>query len=153
MYSFIRQLDFDPEYNKVTEALCYEEWDQKRIGVIEDSVTKERDVADLLAEQKGVFDSIKRSGSDLVRSEREKEYEELEKKIVRARENRDVQVKKEIDVKLSFKYSRYFMEHFRELLIDQDNLLRQQQLFGMLFEELQTYDEVINGTVKLNLCF
>jgi len=40
------------------------------------------------------------------------------------------------------------MEHLEELLIDTTNASIQQQLFGMLFEELPTYDEIIDGHPK-----
>ena len=41
------------------------------------------------------------------------------------------------------------MEHLEELLIDTKNMRRQQQLFGMMFNELPTYDQIIDGTVDL----
>lgn len=81
------------------------------------------------------------------------DIDDLEQKIKSAREVRDKQVKKEVNVKLAFKYGRYFMEHMEELLIDRDNVLRQQQLFAMMFEELPTYEDLLNGTPKLNLYF
>lgn len=45
------------------------------------------------------------------------------------------------------------MEHLEELLINSDNLRRQKQLFGLLFDQLPTYEQVIDGTPELNLYF
>lgn len=73
--------------------------------------------------------------------------------LKKARKIRDIQVKKEINAKLGFKHAKYFMEHMEELLIDTENVRRQQQLFGMMFNELPTYDQIIDGTVNLTEYF
>ena len=41
------------------------------------------------------------------------------------------------------------MEHLEELLIDTENVRRQEQLFGMMFNELPTYNQIIDGTANL----
>lgn len=149
IYSFIKKIKFNSDFNKLLEALFYEEWNKKRADVIEESQIKESYVLDLLAEQKAILDRIKQVDSDVVRKALEKEYEEIEEKLKKARENQSKQVKKEIDVKLGFKYARYFMEHLEELLIDTENVRRQEQLFGMMFNELPTYNQIVDGTVNL----
>lgn len=149
IYEFIKQIRFDEDNHRLLEGLFYEKWDKKRAGVIEESRVKESYVADILAEQKAVFDSIKKVDSDIVRKALEADYEKLEKKLKDARKKRDSQVKKEVNAKLGFHYSKYFMEHLDELLIDTKNVRRQQQLFGMLFNELPTYDQIIDGTANL----
>lgn len=150
---FIGKLEFDVGFSDLLKALFYEEWDKKRQDVIEESHLKEKIVDDLLAAQKNVFNSIKSVGSSLVRKALESEYDELEVKLIAARETRDLQVRKEINVKKGFEYAKYFMEHWKDLLIDRENVRRQEQLFGMLFDELPTYDQIVNGTAKLNLYF
>ena len=149
IYDFIRNIKFDEEDQKLLELLFYEEWDKKRADIIEESQTKERYVSDLLTEQNDVFKRIKQVDSDIVRKALEKNYEELEKKLKQARTIRDKQVKKEINAKLGFHYAKYFMEHLEELLIDTKNVRRQEQLFGMMFNELPTYNQIIDGTVNL----
>lgn len=149
IYDFINQIEFDEGHHRLLKALFYEKWDKRRTNVIEESQVKENHVNNVLAEQKAVFKRIKQTDSDIVRKAFEKEYEELEEKLKQARKTRDVQVKKEINAKLGFKYAKYFMEHLEELLIDTENVRRQQQLFGMMFNELPTYDEIVDGTANL----
>ena len=149
VYDFIRHIEFDEGNHKLLEALFYEEWNSKRSDVIEESHTKEKCVTSLLVEQKTVINRIKTVDSDLVRKALEKEYEELDLKIEKARKTRDEQVNKEINIKQAFAYAKYFMEHLEELLIDTDNVRRQQQLFGMLFKELPTYKQIEDGTANL----
>ena len=149
IYKFIRQIEFDEDNHRLLKGLFYEKWDKKRTDVIEKSRVVISHESDLLAEQKAVFDNIKRVDSDIVRKALEIDYEKLEKKLKEARKKRDSQVKKEVSAKLGFHYAQYFMEHLEELLIDTKNVRRQQQLFGMLFNELPTYDQIVDGTANL----
>ncbi len=149
VYEFIKQIKFDENFHKLLEALFYEEWDKKRSDVIEESQNKEKYVSDLLAEQNAIFQRIKQVDSELVRKALEEDYEGVEKKLKSAREMRDQQVKKELNAKLGFQYARYFMEHLEELLIDTENVRRQEQLFGMMFNELPTYNQIVDGTAYL----
>ena len=43
------------------------------------------------------------------------------------------------------------MEHPVEMLVNQRNLPALRALFSLVFEELPTYEEIINGTPKLSL--
>jgi hypothetical protein len=45
------------------------------------------------------------------------------------------------------------MEHLEFLLLQSENMTKQQAMFGLLFEEFPTYDEIVNGTPKLSLVF
>lgn len=149
IYSFIKQIRFDDDHHKMLEELFHEKWDGKRINIIEKSQAKESYVNDLLVEQKSILQSIKQTSSGIVREALETDYENLEIRLKLARKDRDRQVKKEIDAKLGFQYARYFMEHLEELLIDTENVRRQEQLFGMMFTELPTYSQIMDGTAKL----
>ncbi len=41
------------------------------------------------------------------------------------------------------------MEHPEELLIDMDNMRAQRALFSLVFTEVPTYEDFVNGTLKL----
>ena len=43
------------------------------------------------------------------------------------------------------------MEHPYELLLDKQNLHQQQALFRLVFEEIPTYQNILDGTPKLSL--
>ncbi|HEX7017800.1 MAG TPA: recombinase family protein, partial [Patescibacteria group bacterium] len=155
LYEYVKQIKFDEGFSRLLEALFFEEWDKKQVDVMEESKRYENEVLQLVSQQKQAMDNLKATPLDkaTVRQMLMEDIEDLQKKLDHAREVRDSQIKKEIDVKLAFKYGRYFMEHMEELLIDRENVLRQQQLFAMMFEELPTHDEIVNGTAKLNLYF
>ncbi len=43
------------------------------------------------------------------------------------------------------------MEHPVEMLVKQENINALKGLFGLVFEELPIYEEIVNGTPKLSL--
>ena len=45
------------------------------------------------------------------------------------------------------------MEHPVEMLIEQSNLTALKGLFGLVFEELPTYEDILNGTPKMSLAY
>lgn len=59
----------------------------------------------------------------------------------------------ECHIKQFINYVEYAMEHLEFLLLQSENMTKQQAMFGLLFEELPTYDEIVNGTPKLSLVF
>ena len=45
------------------------------------------------------------------------------------------------------------MEHPAEILLNQRDLRVQRDLFGLVFEKMPTYTEILNGTPKLSYVF
>jgi hypothetical protein len=84
-----------------------------------------------------------------VRKALEEDYEKLDLQIKEARKVRTVKEDEEVKMKARVRYAGYFMEHLNELLLDEANPDRQRQLFGLVFEEIPNYDQLVNGTPKL----
>ena len=58
---------------------------------------------------------------------------------------------KPLDIEAILKKVRYLLEHIDELLLKQANPVRKAQLFGALFNQLPTYDDLDSGTQKTPL--
>ena len=151
--NYVGNLKYSKGFLKLFEEVFMEVWKEKRIGALNDSKVAESYVAELVDKQKNVLETIKTSTSDLVRKALEVDYDNLEKELTEARTKRDNTESKEIDIKLILGYALYLMEHPSDLLIDRDNMLNQRQMFGTAFEELPTYDDLTNGTAKLQPVF
>ncbi len=151
--NFLKEVKFEEGLEKLEQAMLHEEYDKKRGDVIDESVKAAEHLTNLKVEQRNILEQIKKTRVDSVRSALEDDFDKLQKDIDKAEESRNTTEKRELNVKLGFKYGRHLIEHMEELLIDTDNLLRQEQLFGMLFKELPTYDEIVNRTVKLEPVF
>lgn len=150
---YIGKLKYSDGFIKLFKQVFMEIWNEKRISALNDSEIAENYVADLTSKQKNVLEVIKTSTSDSVRKALEDDYDKLEKELTEARVKRDNTESKEIDIKLILEYAIYLMEHPSDLLIDKDNMLNQRQMFGTAFEELPTYDDLVNGTAKLQPIF
>ncbi|MBN1262785.1 MAG: recombinase family protein, partial [Candidatus Pacebacteria bacterium] len=149
VYDFVKSIKFNPTFIKLFEKVFLEVWKEKRAEKVSESQKAEEYVAQLLSEQKMALDALKKAFSDIVRKKLESDVEDLEVKIKRARSDRVKKERSEIDIKLAIKYTTYFMEHLGELLINEANPLQQQQLFGLIFEGLPTYNDLVNRTLKL----
>lgn len=147
--NFVKNLKFDKAFLKLFEEIFLDVWKEKRADVVKESQQAEKHVSDLLLEQKTILETIKSVTSNVIRKQLEEDFESIENKITEARTLRVEKEKKELDVKLAIKYAVYFMEHLGDLLIDKANSDQQRQLFGLLFEELPNYDDLVSGTPKL----
>ena len=79
----------------------------------------------------------------------EKEIEDIENKLLATTEDRNQNEIKMSELQTLINRAKYFMEHLEDLFIQKDNPDLQAHLFGLLFEETPTYEELQNGTPKL----
>ena len=78
---------------------------------------------------------------------------EVEDKIAVATQVRDESEDEDQNIDLLTTYAKYFMEHLEELLIVEDKPEQQKQLFGLAFEQIPTYEDLVNRTPKLACVF
>jgi hypothetical protein len=72
---------------------------------------------------------------------------------VEARTVRNEMEVEEQDIHIFAANAQKLMEHPVEMLMDQDNPAILLSLFGLVFEELPTYEEIVNGTPKMSLLY
>lgn len=153
IFNFIKRIKYRPEFGELFKAVFYETYDEMRGKAVEESSVIQSRVADLLTHQKQLLETIAVVTSPKVREQFERQYEEIEAEITAARNERATKEKIERDVKRDFKYGLYFVEHLEFLLIDEGNPARQEQLFGLLFDEFPSYEDLLSGTAKLSPFF
>jgi hypothetical protein len=82
----------------------------------------------------------------------EKEIENIHGKITKLEKKKQaMQDKKPIDIDRILARVRYFLEHLDSLLLKQRDPLKKAKLFGLLFNELPTYNDLDYGTQKTPL--
>lgn len=59
----------------------------------------------------------------------------------------------EVDVQILINTAKFWMEHFKELVVETANPLTRASLFGLMFEKKPNYEELKNGTPKLSQLF
>ena len=82
----------------------------------------------------------------------EKELENIHEKITRLeKEKLAMQDKKPIDIDRILARVRFFLENLDSLLLKQQDPRKKAKLFGLLFNQLPTYDDLDYGTPKTPL--
>ena len=150
---FVQALRFDPAFIQSFEMVVNDVYRTREKEVVTQSSAISQNVADLKAEQAAILGKIISTNSKVVHKQLEDKMEDLEVRIVQAQEVRDEIEIQERDVKGFIKYTKYVMEHPSEVLIHNDDLVAQRTLFGLVFEEPPTYQQIRNGTPKLSLAF
>jgi len=91
--------------------------------------------------------------SVVIRHKLEKEIEDLEARIKSAGSECDrIQITRE-DIKAFMAEAKRIVEHPVKILLNQADLRVQRDLFGLMFEKIPTYEEIVSGTPKLSTVF
>ncbi len=153
IYDFIRSLDFADDYFKLFREIVLDVWRQKQKDAVDESLTYGQRVQELRAEKKLIMDKIISIDSKIVIDELSKKIERVNAELEVAENRRNVKEGKEHDIDLLLTYAEYFVEHLEELLIARGNPAQQTALFEFLFDEMPSYEKVVNGTPDLSLVF
>ncbi len=138
--------------NKLEERLI-KRYRVREKEVLGQSIVIGENVTELKREQATLLNSFPTATSDVMRRHIEKQVEILEKRIVRATEERDKIEIEERDVKTFVKYAKDLVEHPAKMLANNRNPYAQKALFSLVFEEPLTYTQVVNGTPNLSFIF
>lgn len=149
VYSFINNVEFEEGFLNLLELSLLEVWNERMVSAIEESKVAAQYVHELLSRQKSLRETIPTIQSLTLRRDYEREYEEIDAKLIEARETESKKTTVETNIKQRVKAGRYFMEHLPELIIDPENPQMQEEFFSLLFKRPPTYEELANGTPEL----
>jgi len=151
--SFIKQLKLKPEIFDSIEATFLNKYHERKREIIQSSINVHQTIAELKVEQKSKVEAFVATTSPVVRSQLEKEVEELEARIKSAGgESQKIDITEE-DISRFKQYGKYCLEHLPELLLNPENPTQQLNLFSLIFEELPSYANIVNGTAKMAWIF
>ena len=150
---FITNLKFDPDYLGSLEATLLNKYHEREKEILGEAVDINRTIADLQAEQLAKVNEITASTSAVVKRLLAEKVDALEIQIKQAKEVRNQIEITEDDIKAFMRDAKETMEHPAEMLLNAENPMVQRALFGLVFEEVPTYDELISGTPKLTWIF
>ena len=151
--NFIRQLKLKPAHFDSLEATLLDIYHARKKEIIQSSITVHQTIAGLRAEQKAKAEAFVATTSPVLRGQLEKDIEELEVRVKSAGvESQKIDIT-EADISRFKHLGKYFLEHLSELLINPENTQLQLSLFSLIFEELPTYTNIVNGTAKMAQIF
>lgn len=145
----VSRVEFSEETFRKIKDKILSKWEERRLQLGADSLAITGQLQKLKTDRQAIIEKIKILSSATVIKEMEDEVEELNQQI----EQTAVQMKKntlnEISVQEIINTVYYFYEHFEDLLLGGPDPTKNAAMFGLLFEEPPTYDDLVLRTVKL----
>ena len=151
--NFIRSIAPSAKFMSVFEVAVINVWRSRQSDKLKEIVEMNNVIASLYTKKNHLVELLIGTQSLAVRLEYEKRLEEIDADIRTKEKFRSKNELTEQQIQKFLEMARYLVEHLEELLIDSENIYRQQALFGLVFEKLPTYEEILNRTPKLSLVF
>lgn len=146
--AYLSSLKFDKKYYPLFEKAIYKIWESKK-GNIEQNI--ENQPTTLKDKQDVLFEKLLSTQSTVVQKKLEKEIEILEERIVQEKQQHTKRVtltKEKIDSYLQ--EVKNYVEHPKNLLLNQASPEFIIQVWNLVFEELPTYESIVCGTPQLS---
>lgn len=150
---YIKSLNFAPELLNGLQVTFLNKYHKREKEVVRASGDIHQNIADLEIQQASKLEAFEAAKSQIVREKLEKEIELLEIEIKNAGKERDKILITRDDIKAFMKHANRIMEHPAEILLNTKDIRVQRDLFGLVFEKMPTYEEIVSGTPKLSYAF
>ncbi|MBP9777486.1 MAG: recombinase family protein [Alphaproteobacteria bacterium] len=153
IYNILSHAHFNDEFKQKFLSIFFEEWEKRRKDVSQKTISYNNQINDLSIEINTLIDKISLlSLPEAIKSVEEKITEKKDRKayLIQARDRGEDD---EIKIDGLMNQAKYFMEHLEELLTGGSNPLVNGAMFGLLFDEKPSYEELLNGTPQLSPLF
>ena len=149
---FVKQLKMEDAKIEALMQAVRDEYERRLKTQGGDAKQIDAQIATLRGEISVTLSKIKFLSSPSAIAYIESDVEVMEKKIQQLeQEKSQITKQKPLDIEAILKKVRYLLEHIDELLLKQATPVRKAQLFGALFNQLPTYDDLDSGTQKTPL--
>lgn len=148
--AFVEKLIVSPErFNEVLEAVQMV-WEQRQGKVQDETALRAKKREELEAEMRVIIDKMKLVSSPAAIKYMEEDVIKIEQQI------NDLETRKEeqessggVDMKVILTYVKYFVEHIKDLLVDNCNPVLKARYFGVIFDKVPSYAEIQCGTAQI----
>lgn len=149
---FIRRIKVNQDQIDLLLDTVRKEFERRQSMTGDDEKTLEKHIQAFKGEAETALSKIMLLSNPTAIAYLENEIDQIHQKITKLeREKQEMKGKKPIDIDRILARVRYFMEHLDLLLLKQSDPHKKAQLFGVLFDELPTYDDLDYGTQKTPL--
>ena len=147
----IKQFKVSKLFNTGFDIVLKDVWRQKNKETIDTDKLIDNNIQELKAKQNKLVDALIDAEGSNIKKTLEGRINAIDNEIKLAESKRQKMKTTESDIERFNDYSNYLLEHLEELLLDKENLRRQEALFGLVFEKLPSYQEILARTPKLSL--
>lgn len=151
--SYLDGLKFEANFLAGLELHLLSTYRQREKEILVESSAISRSVSDLKSELAKKLDAFGFAESQTVRRMLEDQISSLDMEIKNAESERTHIEFNEKSIKAFRVNAEKLMEHPAEIIKNEENLTRKRYLLGLFFEELPTYQDILNKTPKLTPLF
>ncbi len=149
---FISRIRVNQEQIDTLLSTVRQEFERKRALSGDDVIALEKHIQALKGEAEAALGKIMILSNQTAIAYLENEIEQIHQKITKLeKEKEQMKHKKPINIDRILSRVRYYLEHLDLLLLKQQDPHKKAQLFGVLFDQLPTYDDLDYGTQKTPL--
>ena len=146
---FVKRLHITSEYAEDLMKAVTEEWTKRQLEINKDKEQIENKIKELQTSARLIADKIKVLSSETAIRYMEEDLIKIEKEISQLEAKKTETVHEDVNIEEVKATVKYFLEHLEELLIDSPNPVTRASYFGILFESLPTYEDLVSGTPQL----
>src|SRR3989344_3005902 len=150
---FVQEVRFTDEFLMYIHKYMLEEWEIRRNNTLDKKIVLGQRLTAIEQEQKMYGEKIPMLNSSVAIRVLEDKIEELEKEKEDVMAEKAKKQKEGLDIQMIIRHSWYFFEHLEELLLGGTDKRANAALFGLLFDEKPTYEDLVLRTTKLACVF
>lgn len=150
---FIHGLSFQPEILNSLHAVLLDQYRERQGEIMQIASEVGHNVADLELEKAQAVRAFIAATNITLKQGIEKEIETIDQRMKSAQSIRNKLEVTEKDIDDFIREAKSIMEHPAKMLLNPTNMQQQQALFGLVFEEIPTYNDLLNGTPQLTWVF
>lgn len=151
--NFVKDVQFSDEFRERFREIALEELVKRENQLSSDTISYSRQIEAKETEIQNLKEKIKLLTSVETIKMFEDDIEKLRVEKAVLTNQRDNKEDQQIDSQVTINYTNYFIEHLEDLLLGSTNPIKNATLFGLLFDEKPTYEELVHRTPKLACIF
>ena len=153
IYSFLESVKFDKDFLRLFKGVVLDTWKKKQKEAQQEAIDYGKNVIRLQGEQQAWLDKVPIVTGKIMMKKVEDEINKIELNIAQAKQQRDKREDEQVDIEETINLYIYFMEHPDKLIRNEPDPQQKGVLFGLLFEEIPTYENLVSGTPNLDGIF
>lgn len=147
--SFVAKVELDDKFIVRFSEIVLEEWEKREKSLSLDTLNLGKQIEEKEKEIQQIKESIKKLTSFTTIKMMEEDIEKLQIEKMSLSSKKTNDEKKQIDIQVVINNTKYYLEHLDELIFGGTNKDRNAAMFGLLFEDTPSYEELHFGTPKL----
>jgi hypothetical protein len=153
MAGFVQKLRFKDGFTDCLGLSLVGKYHERQQELAGFEVTAKQNLAELETIKKQKVEAYAFTQSTTVRAELEKDIEALQERIEQKNIQKDKMAIKDTDIETFAGFAKKLMEHPEKVLLNKDNINQLRAFYTLIFDEMPSYTEIVNGTLKLSLVF